>query len=88
MAASLSVEEMDDYALPEGGVEEVFASKFLTDACMFARLCRYAYVPKTIGVHFNRGRPAEFNVLLGSTADGPRVRTLVAPRISDDDEDD
>lgn len=86
MQATLPQTDMVEYALPEDGVDEVFASRFLVVAAGFATLTKFASVPKTMQVHFNASRPAWFVFTLGAGATAPSVSTMVAPRVSDADE--
>lgn len=83
MAATLPQADMTEYALPEEGVDEVFASNFLVTAACFAKLAKYASVPKSMAVHFSAGRPAELQFVLGTGASAPTVRSIVAPRMND-----
>jgi proliferating cell nuclear antigen PCNA len=86
MHAHIDVAELEDYALPEEGVTETFAATYLVMAAAFAKLSKYAYVSKTVTVHFTAMQPAEFIFVLGEGVDAPRVRAIVAPKIANDDE--
>jgi len=87
MSATLPQSDMTDYALPEEGVSEVFASSYLLVAASFAKLSKYATVPRTMDVHLNRSRPAHFRFVLGEGENPPVVEAIVAPRMGDDDSD-
>jgi hypothetical protein len=85
MSATLPQSDMVEYALPEESVNEVFSSKFLVTAAGFAKLSRYASVPKNMEVHINVSRPAQFTFTLGTGEHAPIVRTMVAPRMADNE---
>ena len=87
MSAQIDVAELEDYALPEDGMSETFAAMYLVMALAFAKLSKYAYVAKTVTVHFTATQPAEFWFVLGQGGDAPRVRAIVAPKLADDDDD-
>ena len=87
MSAQIDVTELEDYALPEEGTSETFAATYLVMAAAFAKLSKYAYVANTVTVHFTAMQPAEFSFVLGQGGDAPLVRAIVAPKLSDDEDD-
>ena len=87
MKATLDVSELESYAVPEGGIKNTFATSYLVLVAGFAKLSKYLSVPDKVEVHFNEATPAEFFFKLGTGDDAPTVLGVVAPKVTDDPDD-